>query len=218
MQNRVDGANKTSYGKNRKEEVLPAYQHIINKLQGVSYAEAESFMISFLEELYRDKEKYIQITLSSAHQLFEETFQIACKALEKMTEQPLYKNDFTIFLTTFPRGPYNKDEGQVWIPLFQPVSTYLGNFLHELQHFQVIHYYKSTLMKELSEEEFQYLKEALTVILNDECLEFLGKLDIGYPFHQVIRRDLLWYRRKVHHFQSLLTYGCEQVKKQRKKD
>ncbi|MDR0607110.1 MAG: hypothetical protein LBG52_01870 [Candidatus Peribacteria bacterium] len=63
------------------------------------------------------------------------------------------------------------------ICFFRPVSTYLGSFLHELQHFQVIHYYGDTLMKDLSDVEFEFLKEALTVILNDECLEFLGKID-----------------------------------------
>jgi hypothetical protein len=69
------------------------------------------------------------------------------------------------------------------------------------------------MMKELSEAEFEFLKESLTVILNDECLEFMGKLDMGYPIHQALRRDLLREWRQHHNFQKLITWGCERVKK-----
>jgi hypothetical protein len=82
-----------------------------------------------------------------------------------------------------------------------------------LQHFQVIHYYGDTLMKDLSDVEFEFLKEALTVILNDECLEFLGKIDCWYPLHQRLRRNILREWRQHHNFQKLLMYGCQQVKR-----
>jgi hypothetical protein len=42
----------------------------------------------------------------------------------------------------------------------------------------VIHYYKdSNAMKDLTNEQFEFLKESLTVILNDSCQQFLAKPD-----------------------------------------
>jgi len=100
----------------------------------------------------------------------------------------------------------------MWLPVFATYKVYLGLFLHEAQHFQVHHYYQSALMKDLSQEEFEFLKESLTVILNDECLEFLGKMDEGYSIHQGLRRDLLQKWRQCHDFPQVVVYGCQQVK------
>ncbi|MDR0607109.1 MAG: hypothetical protein LBG52_01865 [Candidatus Peribacteria bacterium] len=60
-------------------------------------------MIPFLKQLYLDKKQQIDDTLLYAKKLFDQKFQGACTALEKMTEQPLYRQDFSIFLTSFPR-------------------------------------------------------------------------------------------------------------------
>ncbi|MDR3168568.1 MAG: hypothetical protein LBU27_02150 [Candidatus Peribacteria bacterium] len=103
LKNWVDGANKVSHGRNWKENVAPEYLHIVEKLQGISYTEAEVFMVPFLEELYEEKKETIKLTFEYANQLFEAKFQRACETIEQMTGNPLYREDFIIFLTSFPR-------------------------------------------------------------------------------------------------------------------
>jgi hypothetical protein len=54
------------------------------------------------------------------------------------------------------------------------IKNYMGNFLHELLHFQFIHHFANhPAIIDLNIEQFEFLKEALTFILNYEFKEFL---------------------------------------------
>jgi len=54
-------------------------------------------------------------------------------------------------------------------------------------HLQFIYYYKDKLKKTISENQFQDIKEALTVRLNIEFSDLLKEKDKGYPDHQKLR-------------------------------
>jgi hypothetical protein len=125
VENWLEGSNKISHGKNRKEGVALEYQYLVDQLQGVSAKEAEDFMIPFLENLYKDKKETIDKTFLHANQLFEEKFQEACTSIETMTKKELYLKEYTLFLTTFPRCPYNEKKGYVWLPVFRDYKVYL---------------------------------------------------------------------------------------------
>jgi len=64
---------------------------------------------------------------------------LACEKIAELTGKPIYRNDFTIYLTTFFRGPYNYDQGYLLIMIswFDPIMI----FMHELLHFQFNHYW-----------------------------------------------------------------------------
>lgn len=168
-------------------------------------------MEPFLENLYEEQKETIEKTKFYANKLFEEKFTTACLCMQKLTEKTIYRKDFTLFLTSFPRCPYNYEMGYIRVNFFADVKNYLGTFLHELQHFQVIHYYKDTLMKDLTNEEFEFLKESLTVILNEECSEFLGRPDRGYDIHQDLRKELLSFWRSNSNFQELIIFGVQNI-------
>ena len=93
--------------------------------------------------------------------------------MEKVTGRKIYRNDFSIYLTTFPRGPYEYPKGIVGMPIVWLEETYIRTFVHELLHFQTYAYWKKMCLKKLKNKEFEDLKEALTVILNEEFLDII---------------------------------------------
>ncbi|MEK7202725.1 MAG: transglutaminase domain-containing protein, partial [Patescibacteria group bacterium] len=78
-------------------------------------------------------------------------------------------------------------------------------FVHELLHFQTYAYWQKEVLKKLSKEEFENLKEALTVVLNEEFMD----LDKGYLMHRDLRKELLKYWKKNKDFNKLIKYGIK---------
>ena len=126
----------------------------------------------------------------------------------ELTGKPLYRNDFTTFITTAPRAPYNYANGYTWLPVgwLDPVKI----FMHELLHFQFIHYWrmdsKSEISK-LSNEQFEYLKESLTVILDDDLIPIIQSPDKGYEKHKDFRQELYVFWKENKDFEKLVQFG-----------
>jgi len=60
-------------------------------------------MTTFLEKKYDIEREDIIKILNLTNKNFNTFFIDACKSIEKITERPLYRNNFTVYLTTFPR-------------------------------------------------------------------------------------------------------------------
>ena len=104
----------------------------------------------------------------------------------------------------------NKETGEFWSCVFWSPENILWNFLHELQHFQVLHYFKDTPpMSRLTREQFEFLKESLTVILNVECKKFMAWEDKWYPLHQDLRKNLSAFWFQEGNFKTLIAYWCD---------
>lgn len=126
-----------------------------------------------------------------------------------MTGKPRCREDFTLYLTSFPRCPYHYPKGELRISFLSDPKCCGDLFLHEFQHFQVHHYFETeTPMSSLDSNTFHTLKEALTVLLNTECAHLLKETDHGYPAHQALRTQLLHYRHQEKNFEKLISYGC----------
>lgn len=205
IKNWRDWCNHTSYWFDWTKNINPEYFYIVQKLKSCTLEESYDIMDEFIDKLYIDKGKEIDLTIEYANLYFQKWFQKACECMEKTTWKPLYRNDFTIYLTSFPRWPYNYEEWYLLIPFFWDVHRYLWFFLHELQHFQ-IHAYYSDIFADISNEQFHDIKESMTVILNAECSEFLVKDDKWYPNHQKLRKNILKYRLKNHDFEKTLNF------------
>ena len=210
IKNWRDWCNRISYWFDRTKNINPEYFDLIQKLKNITLEESYYIMDDFIDKLYNEKKKEIELTIEYANLHFQKWFQKACECMEKITGNPLYRNDFTIYLTSFPRWPYNYEEWYLLIPFFWDVHKYIWIFLHELQHFQ-IHAYYSDIFADISNKQFHDIKEAMTVILNVECSEFLIKDDKWYPNHQKLRENILKYRLKNHNFEKTLKFAKKQL-------
>ena len=103
LQNWMDGCNKISHGKNWKLGVSPEYQYIVEQLVGSDFEEAERFMHPILEKIYEEKSELILSYKNIIQKKINIHLQEACLAMEDMTGFPLYRKDFILNLTTFPR-------------------------------------------------------------------------------------------------------------------
>lgn len=103
LKNRVDGCNKISHGKDWKLEVLPKYQTIVEQLIGVDFKKAETFMYPVLEQIYKEEKEAIANYKNIIQEKIDAHLQEACLTMENITGFPLYRKDFILNLTTFPR-------------------------------------------------------------------------------------------------------------------
>ena len=86
----------------------------------------------------------------------------------------------------------------------------IDSFLHEGLHFQFQFYWredKNSPVSELNDDEFDYLKEALTVVLDEELAPVITVPNMGYPNQTEFRKLLHREWKKHHNFHGLVEYG-----------
>lgn len=191
-----DGCNKVSHGVNWRERVD---KDQVVLLIGKNREVGERAIMPYLLSFYSQHKKELDQLIINTQKIFDEQLDEAAYQMERLTQQPLYKKNFFGYLTTFPRGAYDRGSGSVWFPIAWSVESYLGLFLHELLHFQFIEYYSNIIEQAgLSEKQFNYLKESMTVILNSDFQKFLFHEDRGYELHKDLRLRLqkLWEEDK----------------------
>jgi hypothetical protein len=183
-----DACNRISHGVDWKKRID---QNVAENLVGKSEKAASDFLIPFLKEKYKEEKNTLRASNNYINKEYSDKLGSACKKLVAAMGKPLYRDDFTFYLTTFPREPYDKDHGYIFQCLYwsDPVQT----FLHELCHFQFIHYWrenpKSSVSK-LADHDFEFLKESLTIILDNNFIPIVQKPDKGYKIHQELRKEL----------------------------
>lgn len=101
---------------------------------------------------------------------------------------PSYKFEF--YVTTIPFSTYSENEG--WIAIATKTKDSRSTICHEISH----KYFYESLGVKLDFEEYNEIKEYLTVINND--LNKLNIFDIGYPQHKEVRDQIykIWKETK----------------------
>ena len=166
----------------------------------------------YLTEKYNTNKNLFVERTKLIDEKLDEKFLSACKWLEKTTGHPLFFHNYIIYLTTFPRSPYDAENGSFFINIYKQ-SGLINVFLHEGLHFQFINYWrnnKKTLVSQMSKDKFETLKEALTVIIDEDAVPPADYPDKGYiASHQKIRESLHAEWKKTHNFDALTEYGVK---------
>ena len=167
----------------------------------------------YLNQKYKNQTGSIKEYIHDISTDFKQKFDLACKTIEAITKRELSVKKFTFVLTTFPRCPYNPETGEIFF--FVALNDPIKNFLHEILHFQFHHYWQDDLrspVSELPKEKFEFLKESLTVVLDDSLKPLIKHADLGYPIHQEFRKKLYKNWQKHHDFQKLIDFGMVELK------
>lgn len=183
---------------------------LIDKLTGISQAEGFKILKPIIEAKYSREKDFIENYKKSFNDEFKEKFILSCEKMEKIIGKPLYRNDFTFYITTIWRCPYDQEKGYIWTSIYMkdPISV----FLHELCHFQFIYYWREnheSLVSKLTNDQFEFLKESLTIILDEEFFPLIDKIDEGFDSHQEFRSKLIQFWAKNKNFDELVNYGLE---------
>lgn len=204
-----DSCNSSSHGVNWRDRVK---SEIADKIAGKTQKESYVYLIPFLKDVYTDKEENIKAAKKFFKNEFDQKFQEGCSKIVAIMKKPIYREHFKIYLTTIERGPYNKSNGSVWICIYW--RDPMGCFLHELCHFQFIHYWRedpTSNVSKLSDDQFEFLKESLTVILDEDFVPLIEEPDYGYTIHKEFRKELTeqWHKNK--NFNQLVNFGVERI-------
>ena len=198
--------NKVSHGMDWSQCVdVP----IREKIVGQTEAEACSWLVPYLEGRYKELDidfwaEQIQTELMSEYPKI-------VQVIEEITQKPLYRKDFTLFVTTINRSPYNFDKGYIWIVFKQDKNKIINTLLHELLHFQFMQYYGDKVWDAVGEQKFQAIKEGMVVILNDYLSEWTGQKEITYTMYEGFADELLklWHEDTNRQFDEFVIKAIE---------
>ncbi len=181
------------------------------KIKGKERKEVAEILRLFLGEKYATEEKLFTVYAEHLEIALRQITGRMFALLEKTTEKPVYRNEFTGFVTTFPRGPYSTKSGYIWFIYGKSDEWQIKACIHELLHMQFEHYYKEKLIKKINEEQFGFLRESMTVILNEEFREITREIDEGYPIHQEFRKRLLVLWKQRQNFSQFIAEAVKHI-------
>lgn len=190
---------------------------IANSILGLKKRQAELILKPYLESKKTDSESRLNKFIEIARKDFDDKYDKACEVLEKISGYPMVSNNFDFYVTTFPRVPYFYDRREIF--MYDSVEGFWGmpidGFLHEGLHFQFTYYWrenKKSPVSKLNDEEFDYVKEALTVVLDDDLKPILTVSDHGYENQKEYRKLLSKHWKENHNFNDLADFALLKLK------
>ena len=66
-------------------------------------------------------------------------------------------------------------------------------------------------MSKLSYKDFDFLKESLTMILDESFIPLIQNPDKGYQIHKQLRDKLTEFWKETKDFDKLVTYGLKEL-------
>lgn len=191
-------------------------QKIAKQILGLEKSEAEAILRPYLLSLQSNPDSQLNKFIKLARKEFEDKFVDACKVLERITKRPMVSNKFIFYVTTFPRMTVFFDTYEIY--MYDSTEGVWGmpidGCLHEGLHFQFNHYWredKKSPVSKLSEDEYFYLKEALTVILDEELKPIITLPDCSYQSMKPFRDILHEHWKKYHDFDKLVIFGLKNL-------
>lgn len=188
---------------------------IAKKISSLEKEQAELILRPYLENQKNNSNK-LNNFLKIFNNDFNKKYLYACQILEKITNRPMMSDKFTFYITTFPRCPYDYEKCEIFI--YYSTKDFWGmpidTFLHEGLHFQFTRYWgddKNSPVSKLNDDEFEYIKEALTVVLDKDLVPLISQPDLGYQNQTKYRQLLHKHWQKHHNFDELINYGLSKL-------
>ncbi len=187
--------NFQSYGKSWQNSIPLKIQQ---EIKGKSWEESKSFLFNYLKEFYKKQDKKLKLAIKQFSEIWKAIEKEYFKRLIKITKRKIYRNQFIAYLTTIDRCPYDSKENWFMVNLFSSGLRMCQTAGHELMHLQFHHYFEKDLINKMGREKFGEVKEALTVLLNEEFKDLWIVEDRGYEIHQELRKKILeqWGKKK----------------------
>jgi len=193
--------NSQSHGKSWQNSIPLKIQKEIN---GKSWEESKSFLYDYLNEFYKKHNKKLKLILKQFSEIWRIIEKEYFKRLIKITKRKIYSNQFTAYLTTIDRCPYDTKENWFMVNLFSGGLRMCQTAGHELMHLQFHYYFEKDLIIKIGREKFGDLKEALTILLNEEFRDLWIVEDKGYEIHQELRKRISEQWKKNKDFDELI--------------
>jgi len=194
--------DKDMWGLDWRSQIAQIPGELLEKIERVDFSQAqkivEDYIKNDLEKGYKNKVMYCEM------QALEKSWRIVEKKyfaiLSKITQRPIFTDEFDCYFTTGLMCPYNEKENWFMVSMWHSIPFSITTICHEIMHLQFLHHYKRYLKKRgLKKDQIEKLKESLTFILNEkEFSDIILCDDSGYPDHQKLRTKLqkIWQKEK----------------------
>ncbi len=203
---RVGQLKRMQYGRTLANYTAEIPAPILKTIRSLPRARA----ITYVNRYLRDRQDVFLVDLKAMKVFLEQYIKQygpgLLNEIAGLTDQPLYRRTFYASFTLLRTCPYDVKRHWFMVSAKRNMAKQVNTIAHEIFHLQFIHYYHTYCRKQgLNEMQFQYLKEALTVLLNDPRFSkyHLG-IDDGYSNHLQMRKHIqrLW-RKKMPYYQFL---------------
>lgn len=170
------------------------------------------------EELERRKKKmynsgFIEIFAGAMQETWNKINNEYFKRLEKVMKKPIVNKQFTAYITTNIRCPYDYKKSSFMVSFFRDLLEGLKTCGHEIMHIQFHNTYWPKIEKQIGKKKTADLKEALTVLLNHEFRDLWFVDDRGYEPHKELREFIEQQWQKKKDFEVLLEKCIKYMKK-----
>jgi len=180
------GSNNSLGQKTKTYEALLAYTNEVKNTEKV-------------KEFVRLHIKENDFNLEEVTKSLQINWDVISSDFEKRAEKVFGLNiadNITAYLTITGRFPYSIEKKYFYVSAKK--SNANATAMHELWHFYTWHKFGDTI-NHVGSDKFNDIKEALTVLLNIECVDLMnGEIDKGYPQHQELRKIIsdTWSKTK----------------------
>jgi hypothetical protein len=195
-----------------RDNTKDSFRDEFDKISELPDEEAKKEAKKFVEKLHKEKASEYNSLKWWIENEFNKKFNKACGWLKEITKHELVCDNFTVLLTTFPRADEFMNKGEVFFCIYwvNPIE----NFLHEILHWQFQKYWREnpdSPVSRLNNNEWEFLKESLTVIIDCDAKPLVNFEDSGYPAHQDFRNILHKEWQKHHDFEKLVDFGLKEL-------
>lgn len=185
-------------------------------LQTKTYAE----LLKFTSDV-ADKEKVREFVRKYVHDHGLDLQKIAAKLQENWDKIAIefqkraerifgisLNEDITAYLTITGRFPYNIERNLFFVSVLRDNVNSIA--MHELWHFYTWYKFGKDQIAKLGSQKYNDLKEALTVLVNEECTDLMnGEMDKGYLQHKELREKIVNFWVKDKNMDNLWKYLIE---------
>jgi len=179
---------------NNSQSATKVYQELVSRYGDTPTDEETS---EFIDKYIIDKE----IDILGLIEKFEQDWSGIEERFHKIAESVFDKilpENITAYLTINTRCPYSIEGNYFFVSISN--TSALRTIMHELWHFYTWQKFGSDIEDSIGKQKYNDIKEGLTVLLNIECKDLLpeGVIDIGYPQHKELRKEIvsLWNKNK----------------------
>lgn len=137
------------------------------------------------------------------------------REVARLTGCPMYRQTFHADFTLMSSCPYNYPKAWFMVSAKRNMPTQIKIVCHEILHLQFIHFYYHYCRDHgLTEKQFQDIKEAMTVLLNEpQFRKFHLALDVGYTDHVRLRKFITRQWRKRQPYRQFLDACIAETKR-----
>lgn len=177
---------------------------LYKRISGKTWNEVKDFLFDYLKPKYQRDQKLFELVIGNFSDVWKLIENEYFGRLEQIMKKPVYFEEITAYLTTRSRCPYNTTENWFMVSLFGSALSARVTCAHEIMHFIFHKYYWETYEKQIGKSKIWDLKEALTVLLNEEFRDLLILYDKSKEGHEKLRKYISEEWHKCKNFDVLL--------------